>query len=318
MIYWIKYFIWVACLTIIFTTLLWFYSPPALRQTEFYSPLPQFLNHAQNKQVSELDLWLPKIAQTYADEVLPLTAKSALMYDLTENKVLFAKNTQAEMPMASLTKIMTAIIALENPKPGDRYVVRKDDIVGEDSMGLEEGEVLSLKELLYGLFLNSGNDAAEVLAHNYKDGRTAFVQAMNDKAKALGLSHTRFSNPSGLQGDGIQFTTAYDLLVITRFALETFPEISEVSVYEHHIPQTATHKAYDLYNETNLLTTYPGVKGLKTGYTPEAGLCLVTYYEGIDHKIIGIILNSENRRQEMKDLLDYSLTSLGIKPPPHE
>ena len=126
-------------------------------------------------------------------------------------------------------------------------------------------------------------------------------------------------NPSGLQGDGEQYTTAYDLLVITRYALDHFPVVSKIAAtYEYVISSTHTHKEYDLYNETNLLTSYPGVKGLKTGYTPEAGLCLVTYLEYKGHKIVGIILNSENRRQEMKDLLDYSLNYFGVKPPIHQ
>ena len=142
---------------------------------------------------------------------------------------------------------------------------------------------------------------------------------MNKKAQALGLSNTQFSNPSGLQGDGVQYTTAQDLLVITKYALENFPLFREVAASpEHTLPATSGHPEYYLLNETNLLTTYPGVKGVKTGFTPEAGMCLVTYLEYEDHKIIGVLLNSENRRQEMKDLLDYSLHSLGVEPPPHE
>lgn len=221
--------------------------------------------------------------------------------------------------MASLTKIMTAIIALENKKEDDTYIVNNEDLVGEDSMGLTAGEQLSQKELLYGLLLTSGNDAAEVLAANYQDGgRRGFIKAMNDKARALGLTDTIFSNPSGLQGDGEQHTTAYDLLVITKYALTNFPLFSKiVSTPEFDLPETSTHKAYTLISETNLLTTYPGVRGVKTGYTPEAGLCLVTYLDYGGHKIIGIILNSENRRGEMKDLLDQALRNLGIDPPPY-
>jgi D-alanyl-D-alanine carboxypeptidase len=139
---------------------------------------------------------------------------------------------------------------------------------------------------------------------------------MNDKAKALGLTDTHFDNPTGLQGDGQQYTTAYDLLVITRYALENFPLFAKiVSTANYDLQETSSHKAYSLYNETNLLTTYPGVAGVKTGYTPEAGLCLVTYLDYGGHKIIGVLLNSENRRGEMKDLLDHALEVLGIEPP---
>lgn len=158
---------------------------------------------AKNKQVTLLDLWSPLLESVYGSEIKgpSITAKSALMYDLTVNKVLYEKNTKEKLPMASLTKIMTAIVSMENKRSDDRYIVRGENLVGEDSMGLSAGEVLSQEELLYGLVLNSGNDAAEVLASNYTEGRDAFVKAMNDKAAALGLTNTHFSNPSGLQGD---------------------------------------------------------------------------------------------------------------------
>ena len=185
-------------------------------------------------------------------------------------------------------------------------------------MGLGVGEVLSIKELLYGMMLHSGNDAAEVIANNYPTGRADFIKAMNNKAKALGLKDTNFTNPTGLEGDGNQYATAYDLTVITEYALINFPLFMEVSkTFQYAIEQTGTHKAYFLENETNLITSYPGVKGVKTGFTPEAGFCLVTYLDYKGHKIIALILGSENRRQEMKDLLDFSLKSIGITPPLH-
>jgi len=284
----------------------------------FSSPLPDVLTVSKNRQVTLLDLWFPMIEQTHGSgfDVSTLTAKSVLMYDLTTNKAIFQKNTRTRLPMASLTKIMTAIVSFENPRTDNRYVVHGADLVGEDSMGLSPGEILTLEELLYGLMLPSGNDAAEVLASNSPFSRAGFIQAMNNKAKALGLTDTLFSNPSGLQGDGVQYTTAYDLLVITRYAMEHFPLFPQiVSQPEYFLSERPTHKAYDLVSETNLLTTYDGVKGVKTGYTPEAGLCLVTYLDYGGHKIIGIILHSENRRGEMKELLDHSLESFGITPP---
>lgn len=282
------------------------------------SPIPDFLTITNNKQVKILDLWLPFIQKIQGSgfDAPALTAQSVLLFDLTTNKAIFEKNPRTHLPMASLTKIMTAIISIENKRSDDTYIVSDKDLVGEDSMGLSDGESLSLEELLYGLMLPSGNDAAEVLARNSPLGRDGFIKAMNDKAKSLGLVDTHYDNPSGLQGDGAQYTTAYDLLVITRYALENYPQFVQiVSTPEYYISERSTHKAYDLVNETNLLTTYDGVKGVKTGYTPEAGLCLVTYLDYDEHKIIGILLKSENRRGEMKDLLDYSLKTLGIEPP---
>jgi D-alanyl-D-alanine carboxypeptidase (penicillin-binding protein 5/6) len=315
------YFFSIIITTALILVSLWYYYKPQIYpQFNLQSPVPDFLTMSKNKQVTLLDLWAPFIQQTYGSgfDTSQLTAQSVLMYDLSTNKVIFEKNPKERLAMASLTKIMTAIISLEHKRPDDKYLVHGENLVGEDSMGLSAGETLSQEDLLYGLMLPSGNDAAEVLATNYEGGRDTFIQAMNDKAKALGLTDTRFSNPSGLQGDGEQHTTAYDLLVITKYALETFPEFANVvATGEHDIPQTPTHKEYHLYNETNLLTTYPGVKGVKTGFTPEAGLCLITYLDYGGHKIIGVLLKSENRRGEMKELLDYSLKSLGTEPPPY-
>jgi len=107
------------------------------------------------------------------------------------------------------------------------------------------------------------------------------------------------------------------LVVITRYAIRSSLFAKITATFDYNIPYTSGHKAFYLENETNLLTSYPGVLGVKTGYTPEAGLCLVTYLNYKGHKIIGVLLGSDNRRQEMKDLLDYSLKIQGVKPPPH-
>lgn len=284
-----------------------------------YSPVPDFLSRTKNNQVSSLSLFMPILQEVFASSKAPnISAEEALVYDLTSQKTLYEKDPKLRHPMASITKIMTAIVALENPLSTNRYVVPKAALVGEDSMGLSEGEVLTLEELLYGLMLPSGNDAAEVLASGYPGGRSAFVKAMNDKAQSLGLKDTNYTNPSGLQGDGDQYTTAHDLLVITNYALSHFPLFNKVIQTIHiDLPYSTNHKEFYLENETNLLTSYPGVKGVKTGYTPEAGLCLVTYLDYKGHKIIGILLGSNNRREEMKELLDYGLKEQGVSAPPH-
>ena len=283
------------------------------------SPLPNFLTSSANNQVSTLNLWSPffEMFERNVNQIPQITAKSALVYDLTSNKVLFSKNVDEKLPMASLTKIMTAIVGLESAKKDDKYLVSKVDLVGENSMGLSIGEKLSLEELLYGLILTSGNDAAETLASNFPKGRAQFIIAMNNKAKSLGLNDTHFTNPTGLEGDGNQYTTVHDLLVITNYALESPLFKKVVGTFDHNIPYSEDHKAFYLENETNLLTSYPGVLGVKDGYTPDAGLCLVTYLNFKSHKIIGILLGSDNRRGEMKDLLDYGLKLQGITPPPH-
>lgn len=297
-------------------------APQAAEQKHsIVSPVPSFLSILENKEVSSLTFFIPSLQNLLSAKFSKpqVSASSVLVYDLTSEKVLYEKNPKTKLPIASLTKIMTAIVALEHPLKNDEYFVTESDLVGEDSMGLEAGEVLSLKELLYGLILHSGNDAAEVLAGNFSGGRVSFIKAMNQKAKSLGLLDTHFTNPTGLEGDGNQYSTPFDLVVITTFALEKFPLFSEVvKTFNENILATDKHKAYFLENETNLISSYPGVKGVKTGYTPEAGLCLVTYLDYGGHKIIAVMLNSQNRRQEMKDLLDYSLKSLGVTPPEHD
>ncbi len=302
---------------------IWVYYPLLFKKSPIVivSPVPGYLTMVVNNQVTGLDVWEPSTRVLGVKTILEpeIQAKSAIIYDLTTDTMLFAKNSQNRLPMASITKIMTAIIALENKRDDDKYKVTRANLVGENSMGVTQGEIVSLEELLYGLMLSSGNDAAEVLASNYPHGgRSQFIAAMNNKAKALGLIDTNFTNPSGLQGDGNQYTTASDLLVVTRYALQNFSLFrTVVSTFSYTIPYTQTHKAFYLENETNLLTSYRGVKGVKTGFTPEAGLCLVTYLDYGGHQIIGVLLGSENRRAEMRELLDYSLRRLGIDPPPH-
>lgn len=283
------------------------------------SPLPELLTKAFPQASGSEPIWKPN------DEILKNSVKnpgikaiSATTYDLTTDRYIFSQNANQKLPIASLTKIMTAIVAIENMKLDQMIKIHKKAAeIGEDSMGLTEGEELPLKELLYGLMLKSGNDAAEAIAAASPFGRDNFVYLMNKKAEELGLTNTHFTNPTGLQGDGKQYSTAADLLVMTRYLLQK-PLLAEiVSTYEHDIPASDTNKEYVLYNETNLLTTYPGVKGVKTGYTDEAGMCLVTYLDYDGHKIIGVLLNAENRREGMKELLDYSLKSVGVNPPPH-
>ncbi len=280
------------------------------------SPLPEDLKN--NSEITSLDFWLPSLFGLFESNDEPeLSAKSALVYDLTDETTVYEKNSQERLPMASITKLMTAIVAIDHKRKDNRYVVYEEALVGENTIGLSAGEVMTLEELLYGVFMYSANDAAETLALNTMD-RSEFISTMNKKAKAIGLTNTNFTNPTGLQGDGNQYTTAYDLLVLARFVVSNYPEIIKASSTEEIVlEESEDHYEYHLYNQLNLITSYPGVKGLKDGYTPEAGLCLVTYLDYKGHKMIGIILGSENRRQEMKDLLDYSLTKQGINPPPH-
>ncbi|MBI2622735.1 MAG: D-alanyl-D-alanine carboxypeptidase [Candidatus Levybacteria bacterium] len=291
--FWLSYLATIILGGIFLIILLWLIYPVFSRgKLKITSPLPDFLSMTKNKQVSLLDLFLPRIEESSDLKKPQISAKAALVYDLTTKRTLFAKNQDERLPVASLTKIMTAIVALENKKSDDRFIVSQKDLVGENSMGLTAGETFTFSELLYGLMLASGNDAAETLASN---------------------------NPSGLEGDGNQYSTAYEMFVMSNYAISNFPLFQKVvSTFQYTIPYSQAHKAIYLENQTNLLTSYPGVKGVKDGYTPEAGLCLVTYLEHEGHRIIGVLLGSGDRRGEMKELLDYGLKKLGATPPLHE
>lgn len=281
------------------------------------SPLPALLSNEFPKALGASH-WEPSSTVVEGKARKPnLSAVAAVSYDVTTDQLLFERNLKKRMPIASLTKIMTAIIALENEPIDKVYTVPDSAIVGENAMGLSAGEKVTLEDLMYGLVLHSGNDAAETIATGSKFGRENFLFLMNKKAQELGLSDTNFTNPSGLEGDGNQYSTAYDLLVMTRYALQNKDFARVVATVEHEIPGNSDHKYIYLTNQTNLLTTYPGVRGVKTGFTDEAGMCLVTYLEYRGHHIIAVLLNSENRRQEMKDLLDYSLKTIGVVPPLH-
>ncbi len=281
----------------------------------FTSPIPKVFGASSTQLTNN---WFPK-KSTFnfrADSPLNLSANSAILVNFDTGEIVYAKNIQSRAPIASLTKIMTALVALSSSKDDAVFEVsQKAATVGEDSMGLSAGEKLAVDELLYGLMLPSGNDAAVTIAEGVSGSEDAFVSKMNEKARLLGMSDTRFINASGLDEDGRNpYSTAYDLAVLSHYAMQNFEKFRQVVSTEHYaIDATDTHKAFDLYNETNLLTTYPGVKGIKPGFTWEAGLCLATYAENKGVKLLGVILGSDNRRGEMKELLDYGFAKYGIK-----
>lgn len=281
----------------------------------FVSPTSKV--YGTNTEVKVINDWFPKtISKTLANKTAPdTTARSGILVNFDTAETLFAREEKLRLPAASTIKIMTALLVLEKYKTSDLFTVSENATrTGEDSMGLSIGEKLTVKELLYGLMLPSGNDAAVAIAENVVGTEDAFVTQMNDKAKALGMKDTKFINASGLDVDEEkQYTTAYDLAVLAHYIWKNYPVFREITSTDYiFIEYTNTHKAYELYNDTNLLTTYPGVKGIKPGFTWEAGYCLVTYAENDGKKLIGVLLGSANRRMEMKELLDYGFGHYGI------
>jgi len=194
---------------------------PIPKKFSLVAPLPPLLVHAFYASNPSTGYWVPSTQRVQA--LLPspnLTATSALSYDLTTNQFLYEKDLKQHLPIASLTKIMTAIVALENESLNDKITVSATAAnIGEDSMGILQGEKFTVEELLYGLFLHSGNDTAEAIAEGSKFGVGNFVYLMNKKAEDLGLADTHFTNATGLEGDGNQYSTAYDLLILTRYGL---------------------------------------------------------------------------------------------------
>lgn len=276
-------------------------------QENFFDPSPK------ETKILGLNQWFPKLEGGFFDNPPEISAKAALFVETKEGKVLFAKNIHQKLPMASLAKVMTALIALEHNNLADQFLVSNRAAQMEpDKMLLIPGEKLTLKELLYGIFLVSANDGAEVLAEEVVDSRQEFIKLMNDKAKQLGMKDTFFVNPTGLDEDsGSSYSSAYDLVVLTRYLIKNYPQVLEISQTAHIIlPRTPDHQDYEMYSGINLLTTYPGVVGFKTGYTPEAGFTLITLARKGDHEILGILLDSQYRRDEAKELLDYSFTNL--------
>ncbi|MBE6632184.1 MAG: D-alanyl-D-alanine carboxypeptidase [Ruminococcaceae bacterium] len=228
-----------------------------------------------------------------------VSAEAAVLIDASSGKVLFEKNPRKKLPMASTTKIMTALIALETCE-GDAEIRVPREAVGTEgsSVYLTEGEKFSITDLLHALMLESANDAAAALAVHCAGSLDAFAKLMNDKAKALGLSDTHFVNPHGLP-DGEHYTTAYDLAMLTSFAYEVdgFNEI--VSTYRYECGGRL------FINHNRLLKSYEGCIGVKTGYTKASGRCLVSAAERDGLRLIAVTLNAPSDWKDHKMMLDY-------------
>ncbi len=260
------------------------------------------------------NLWFPNEKKGEVFNNAPnITARSAFFIDTQTGEVLFEKNAHEKVSIASLTKIMTVIVALENLKYDDSVnITQKEADMEPDHMLLKVGEKLTVEELLDGIFLVSANDGAEALADNATGSREEFINLMNSKSAQLGMKDSKFINPTGLEeDDNSQYSTAYDVALMSRYAINRWPHLVDISSQPHiYLPETATHQDYDMFSGINLLTTYPGVVGFKTGFTPEAGLTLVTLARKGGHEVLGVILGSTDRRDDAKELLDYSFNKL--------
>lgn len=229
------------------------------------------------------------------------------------NTVLYSKNANQELAMASTTKIVTAILAIENCKDLDEKFLVSEKAIGIEgtSIYLKSGERLSMRELLYGLILASGNDCAVAIAE-YFEGEEHFVEMMNNLAESLGLEHTHFANPHGLDAEG-HYTSAYDLAVLTSYALKnpTFKEI--VSTERMVIEKNDLYQARYLKHKNRLLFTDKNCIGVKTGFTDNAGRCLVHAHEENGMQLISVVLNCGPMFEECDRLTKLAMDNYKMK-----
>ena len=233
------------------------------------------------------------------------TAESVCVFNTVTGEVVFEKNADDKRSMASTTKIMTLICALENSDTDELVTVCDEAPYTEGSSAyLKAGAKITMYDLLCGLMLNSGNDAAIAVAHHISGGTEKFAELMNDTAKRIGANNTQFKNPNGLEDEG-HYTTAYDLAKITRYGMknETFCEI--VSKRSHTAQMTlkdGSVEKVEYINHNRLLRELEGCKGVKTGFTKAAGRCLVSATERDGGGYVTVTLSDSDDWNTHKDL----------------
>ena len=267
-------------------------------------------------------LTLCPLAGAAEDKTLPsidIQAKAALLVDQNTGKPVYAKNEHEQLYPASLTKIMTCLIALENGNLSDVVTVSESALadLDEDSSvaGLVVGEQMTLENLLYCMMVVSGNDACNVIAEHVAGSVTDFVRMMNQRAYELGCTNTHFNNPHGLH-DESHYTTARDLAIITQAALksENFRQI--VDTYEYKLPDDNMRQNIPKLKTTNMLIYqsmsnslyYPRAHGIKTGYTSQAGRCVISEATGDGLDLLGIVCGAATTVLDSGDLLMENFT----------
>ncbi len=248
------------------------------------------------------------------------TAVSAIVIEPTTGEIIFEKNSHQKLHPASMTKMMSMLLIVENIEKG---VVSWDDIVtvspnasgmGGSQILLETGEQMSVRDLFKGIAIASGNDAVVAMAEKIAGTEGMFVSMMNERAKQLGLTDTNFKNPHGLDA-AEHYSSAYDMALIAK-ELVKHPEVLEyTSIYEDYLRQGTDRKIW-LVNTNKLVRFYPGVDGLKTGYTKEAGYCLTATAKKGDSRFIAVVMgepDSKVRNAEITEMLDYAFAQYEVE-----
>ena len=235
-------------------------------------------------------------------EEMNLSGKSYILMDQVSGRILVGKNINEKMSMASTTKIMTALVALEKGNLDDMVKIGEESTnIEGSSLYLKADEVMPLMDLLYGLMLRSGNDAAIAIANHISGSEEAFISAMNAKAKYIGANNTNFKNPHGLTAKD-HYSTAYDLAIITKeaFKIKEFAEVSSAKNYR------GSREEYNYYiNKNKTLWEYKDGDGVKIGYTMAAGRCLVSSAKRNEMRLIAVSLNAPNWFNDNYKLFDY-------------
>lgn len=243
-------------------------------------------------------------------KVPEVSAKACVLIEEKTGKILFEKNSSEKLSMASTTKIMTTLLCLESGGLDDQFVVDGEAIKVEgSSMGLTEGDVVTKRALCYGMMLPSGNDAANATAVKLGGSIENFADMMNERAEKIGMTRTCFVTPSGLEGEG-HGSSAYDMALLAREALRN-PDFAEICSQKKAKVEFG-NPPYErwLTNSNKLLDMYQGVKGVKTGFTDEAGRCLVSACEREGISLICVTLNDKNDWQDHINMYDYGYSVL--------
>lgn len=273
---------------------------------------PVSLAYEEDETADDWDyVWLDEAVQEVKNSnELSILSRYAVVYDRSSGKVLWGKDENQKVPMASTTKIMTAIVMMENigiDRLNEEVTVSKEAATTIGSrLGLGTGDKITYNDLLYGLMLCSGNDAAVQIAISTAGSVSQFAELMNQKAESLGLTSTHFVTPHGLDRDA-HYTTALELAKITDYALKN-PKIAQVvSTREYTVTINGNKKIISNTNE--LLGYLSGVNGVKTGYTSKAGRCLVTSTSRDGFDIITVVLGADTRKIRTQDsikLIEYT------------
>ena len=254
---------------------------------------------------------LKKNNKSYAHE----EKSSYIVIENSSHRVLKAYNAHIKLPMASTTKIMTALIVLEKVNLNEVITIPNEAVgIEGSSIYLKKGDKMSIKDLLYGLMLRSGNDAAVALAIHTAGSVDKFVELMNDKVKDLGLNNTHFANPHGLSAKN-HYTSSYDLAIITSEAFKN-SQFKEIVSTKMHVVKGETEEENRYFaNKNRILYSYDGACGVKTGYTMEAGRCLVTSSIRNGMQVIAVALNHYNYFDLCASLMDYAHSNYKLEKP---